>query len=71
MTPEDVAHLVPVVALVLGVALGFALGWLICLERVEQIERRTEELRRAIRRHAISRGDRSADNNNNKGEKTK
>lgn len=68
MTPEDIAHVVPVVALVLGVALGFGMGWLLCLERVEQVERRAEELRRAIRRHAISRGNRPADNNNNKGE---
>ena len=65
MTPEDVAHLVPVISLALGVVLGFGLGWLLCLERVEQVERKAEELRRAIRRHAISRGYRPADNNNN------
>lgn len=66
MTAESVAHLVPIIALALGFVLGVGFGWLICLERVEIVERRAEELRRAIRRHAISRGNRSTDNHNGK-----
>jgi len=62
MISPEIPHYLPVVALIIGAAHGLVIGYCLGLEKLERERQLNQRRREAIRRHAVTRGNRYGGN---------
>ena len=62
MISPEIPHYLPLASLILGAVCGGIVGFCLGLEKLERERRLNQRRREAIRRHAVTRGDRRGGN---------